>query len=181
MWREISVIGQAETTELSTTRMIALFTRTIEFGLPSLLVGRGEADASETRRADFPVKATLTQFPLAQQVRQAVCLLRGGVAKPWTVERLSVQVAMSRSHLTRLFNEQVGVAPMRFLTEVRLTEFTRLIEEAELSVSSAARAVGWIDARVATRWFSRRFGMTPSEFRLRPHPAVVDGPLDRGA
>jgi AraC-like DNA-binding protein len=179
LWRQISVMGQAETTELTTTRLIALFTRTIEFGLPSLLIGRGEKEGHESSGVEFPVRGTLTQSPLAQQVRQAVDLLRGRMAESWTAHRLSVHVATSRSHLTRLFNEQIGVAPMRFLTEVRLTEFTRLIEETELPVSSAARNVGWVDARIATRWYSRRFGITPSEYRQHPHPTIAEGSLDQ--
>lgn len=177
LWRQISVMKHAETTELTTTRLIALFTRTIEFGLPSLLTGRAATNAQGRDRAEFPVKGTLTQFVLTQQVRQAVDLLRGGMGEPWTMHRLAVQVATSRSHLTRLFNDQVGIAPMRFLTEVRVTEFARLIEETDLPVSSAAREVGWVDARIATRWFGRRFGMTPSEYRQHPHPTVAEGPL----
>lgn len=177
LWRQISVMEQAETTELTTTRLIALFTRTIEFGLPSLLTGPGAREVQFSNRAVFPVRGTLTQSLLTQQVRKAVDLLRGGMAEAWTMDRLTAQVTMSRSHLTRLFNDQVGVPPMRFLTVVRLTEFTRLIEETELPVSSAAREVGWVDARIATRWFSRRFGMTPSEYRGHPHPTVAEGEL----
>lgn len=178
LWRQISVMDQAETTELTTTRLIALFTRTIEFGLPSLLVGQGANEGNAARVVEFPVRGTLTQSPLSQQVHQAVDLLRRRMAEPWSVPRLSAQVTTSRSHLTRLFNDQVGVAPMRFLTEIRLTEFTRLIEETELPVSAAARAVGWVDARIATAWFRRRFGVTPSEYRQHPHPTITEGPLD---
>lgn len=169
-WRQISVMDQADTTELTTTRLIALFTRTIEFGLPSLLIRQGGNEAHEAREVEFPVRGTLSRSPLSQQVCQAVGLLRRRMSEPWTMRRLSVAVATSRSHLTRLFNDQVGIAPMRFLTEVRLTEFTRLIEETKLPVSSSARQVGWVDARIATAWFYRRFGVTPSEYRRHPHP-----------
>lgn len=58
---------------------------------------------------------------------------------------------------------------MRFLTELRLTTFTRLIEETNLSVARAAHAVGWSDPRIASNWFLRRYGMTPTEYRSRPH------------
>lgn len=178
LWRQISVMDQAETTAVMTTRLIGLFTRTIEFGLPSLMIGQDGNEGHEVREVEFPVRGTLTRTPHSQQVHRAVDLLRRRMAEPWSVLRLSVQVATSRSHLTRLFNDQVGVAPMRFLTEIRLTEFTRLIEETELSVSSAARAVGWVDARIAAAWFRRRLGVTPSEYRRHPHPTIADGSLD---
>lgn len=179
VWRQISVIDYSGTTELITSRLIALFTQTIELGLPSVLIEQSENDASALARFDFPVRGTLTNTTPTHQVRRAVELLRRRMAEPWTMPRLAVEVATSTSHLTRLFSEQVGVAPMRFLIEVRLTEFTRLIEETELSISSAAREVGWVDARVAARWFRRRFGSTPSEYRGKPHPTVADGRRDQ--
>ncbi|GAA2583950.1 hypothetical protein GCM10009862_23810 [Microbacterium binotii] len=51
------------------------------------------------------------------------------------------------------------------LIELRLTEFTRLIEETDLTITEAARSVGWNDPRVATIRFQRRYGITPSRYR----------------
>lgn len=51
------------------------------------------------------------------------------------------------------------------LIELRLTEFTRLIEETGLTITEAARSVGWNDPRVATIRFQRRYGITPSRYR----------------
>lgn len=174
LWRQISVVDQTAVPELTATRLIALFTRTVEFTLPTFLVNTEEAPSRDRINGPFPVKGTLTRPPLPQQVRQAVDLLRSRMAEPWTVPQLAAEVATSRTHLTRLFSVHVGVAPMRFLTEVRLTEFTRLIEETELPVSVAARSVGWVDGRIAAGWFRRRFGMSPSEYRAHPHPSCTE-------
>nr|WP_243752443.1 helix-turn-helix transcriptional regulator [Leucobacter weissii] len=93
------------------------------------------------------------------------------MSERWTVQLLADEVALSRSHLTRLFVRHLGVAPMRFLVEIRLTEFTRFIDESDLPVATAARRVGWDDARVAAYWFKRRYGVGPTQFRRRPHPS----------
>ncbi|MBN9178772.1 MAG: helix-turn-helix transcriptional regulator [Microbacterium sp.] len=179
LWRQISLMDQTTTPELTATRMIRLFSRAIEYTLPALLVEPNGETTSAYPRGSFPVKGTLTQPPLAPQVRRSTDLLRVKMAEPWTVHRLAAEVAMSRTHLTRLFSMQVGVAPMRFLTEVRLTEFTRLIEETRMSVASAAQSVGWADSRVAAGWFRRRFGIGPSEYRRHPHPTCIgDMPCD---
>lgn len=173
LWRQMSLLEQTATPELTATRMIRLFTRAVEYTLPALLIESGDEGSPEYAASSFPVRGTLTRPPLAQQVRRSTDLLRRRMAEPWTVHRLAAEVAMSRTHLTRLFGVQVGVAPMRFLTEVRLTEFTRLIEETGMSVSSAARSVGWADSRVAATWFRRRFGIGPSEYRRHPHPTCI--------
>lgn len=173
LWRQISLMDQTTTPELTATHMIRLFSRVIEYTLPALLIESGGETTPACPRGSFPIKGTLAQPPLAPQVRRSTDLLRVRIAEPWTVHRLATEVAMSRTHLTRLFSVQVGVAPMRFLTEVRLTEFTRLIEETGMSVSSAAESVGWSDSRVAAGWFRRRFGIGPSEYRRNPHPTCI--------
>ncbi|MFF2267410.1 helix-turn-helix transcriptional regulator [Cellulosimicrobium cellulans] len=97
----------------------------------------------------------------------------------WDLPTLARAATMSRAHLTRLFARHVGIAPMRYLAEIRLTEFARLVEETDLSIGQAARMVGWADPRVASARFYRRFGLTPSRFRLSPHPrSVGDGGCD---
>lgn len=103
---------------------------------------------------------------------RAAQLLQQNIDHSWTVDSLAREVALSRTHLARSFSKQFGIPPMRYLTEIRLTEFTRLIEETDLTVSAASRSVGWRDSRVAASWFRRRFGVAPSQFRKTPHPST---------
>lgn len=170
LWRQMSVLGCGMAVEAVAARLVCLFVRSVEVGLPALLLpGRGGVSGL----GRFPVRGRLAEPPLARPVRRGVVLLRSRMAEPWTVTRLARAVAVSRTHLTRLFTAQVGVAPMRFLTEVRLTEFTRLIEETDLPVFRAARLVGWADPRVASAWFRRRFGTTPTQFRRHAHSSTA--------
>ncbi|HCJ49029.1 MAG TPA: hypothetical protein DHW40_06845 [Microbacterium sp.] len=119
--------------EVATTRLISLFSRAVEIALPALLAD----DGAVPERFLLPVRGRLAQPPIARPVRRSVVLLRSRMTEPWTVGRLAAEVAVSRAHLTRVFTQQVGVAPMRFLIETRLTEFTRLIEETDLPIADA--------------------------------------------
>jgi|1115.fasta_scaffold01543_11 AraC family transcriptional regulator len=169
LWRQISLVNETAPPEVATTRLISLFSRAVEIALPTLLADdRGEPD-----RLAFPVRGRLAQPVIAQPVRRSIELLRSRMAEPWTVGQLASDVAVSRAHLTRVFTQQVGVAPMRFLIEARLTEFTRLIEETDLPIADASRQVGWKDARVAAVWFRKRFGITPTPYRRHPHPSCT--------
>ncbi|WP_169516540.1 helix-turn-helix transcriptional regulator [Gulosibacter molinativorax] len=140
------------------------------FLTPELAEGLGEPAESVLR----PIQGRLTDTATLGHVGRAVWLLKERMDEPWTVASLAQSVAVSRAHLTRLFAAHTGLSPIRFLTEVRLTEFTRLIEETELSVTHAAQKVGWPDPRIASAWFSRRFGLTPLQYRLNPHPHLTD-------
>ncbi|WP_082071944.1 helix-turn-helix domain-containing protein [Microbacterium azadirachtae] len=169
LWRQISLVNETAPPEVATTRLISLFSRAVEIALPTLLA----EDGAVPDRFVLPVRGRLAQPPIARPVRRSVDLLRSRMAEPWTVGRLAAEVAVSRAHLTRVFTQQVGVAPMRFLIETRLTEFTRLIEETDLPIADASRHVGWNDARVAAVWFRKRFGITPTQYRRHPHPSCT--------
>ncbi|XKG42081.1 AraC family transcriptional regulator [Microbacterium marinum] len=145
LWRQISLVNETAPPEVATTRLISLFSPAVEIALPTLLAD----DGAVPERFVLPVRGRLAQPPIARPVRRSVVLLRSRMTEPWTVGRLAAEVAVSRAHLTRVFTQQVGVAPMRFLIETRLTEFTRLIEETDLPIADASRQVGWNDARAA--------------------------------
>lgn len=176
LWRQMSLLQDSiRTPETVAAQTIELFARWIDIVSPALLTPG--LVANPTREVESPIRGRLAGSPMTGHVGRAARLLRTRMNEQWTVGTLAGEVALSRSHLTRLFTRQFGASPMRFLNEVRLTEFTRLIEETDFSVARAANTVGWSDPRVASAWFYRRFGIRPSQYRLKPHPHCpsVDG------
>lgn len=176
LWRQMGVLCDGtHVPEVAAARAVELFARWVSIVAPTFLAQEladgAPAPAGSTLS---PVRGRLTDTAELGHVGRAVRLLRERMCEPWTVAALSESVALSRTHLTRLFTIHAGISPIRFLTEVRLTEFTRLIEETELSVAHAAQTVGWPDPRIASAWFSRRFGIAPSQYRLNPHPHHTD-------
>ena len=173
IWRQMSLLrDEATPPEIVAVRTVELFARAAEQALPVLLAPH-ERSASPAGQ-QMPISGRLTEPELVGHVGRAIQLLRERMAEPWTVLRLAAAVSVSRTHLTRLFVTHTGAAPMVYLRELRLTEFTRLLEESDLSVASAAAQVGWTDARVASAWFRRRFGTTPSRYRSAPHPSCSE-------
>ncbi len=169
--RQISIINASDSRpELIPARAVSRFSRALELVMPALLDHTKVAHTSAAV-VRSPVLGSLTRRVTTAQVARASMLLRARMSETWTVERLARETALSKSHLTRLFINYLGVAPIQFLVEVRLTEFARLVEETELSRGEAARQVGWQDSRIAAAWFRRRYRVSPSQFRRHPHPA----------
>jgi AraC-like DNA-binding protein len=164
IWRQLSLLPDYRLPlELVTARTIELLAQWVGAVLPAFL-------APDARTEEFmdgwrPITGRLTDPAMVGQIWKAAGLLRARLAEPWTVESLACEVALSCTHLTRLFVRHAGAPPMRYLTEIRLTEFTRLVEETDMTLARAAKSVGWNDPRVASEWFRRRFGITPSRYR----------------
>lgn len=167
VWRQISIAqSDLRPVEAAIARSLVLFGQWIEMSVTGLLRSTN-LDHLNTRSMS-PVRGRMTAAGTVGVVADGARILRERLHEDWTVERLAAELAVSRSHLTRLFVTVNGAAPMRFLVDVRLTEFTRLLEETDIPIATAARQVGWSDSRVAAKWFRRRYGTSPSTFRKHP-------------
>ncbi|AMG82892.1 MULTISPECIES: AraC family transcriptional regulator [Micrococcales] len=173
LWRQMSILSDgSHPPEVVATRTVELLARWVGMVLPTFLSAEnGQRDTQPPWR---PIDGRLTDPAVIGHIGDTVRMLRTRMAEPWTVGALAREASLSRTHLTRMFLLHTGAPPMRFLTEIRLTEFTRLIEETDLSVGRAAAASGWRDPRVASNWFQRRFGVTPTQYRLTPHPSLEE-------
>lgn len=86
---------------------------------------------------------------------------------PLRLATLARAAGFSPQHLTRCFRRTLGTSPMACLTDLRLTQAARLLQEGQRTVQAVALAVGISDAGYFTRRFRARFGCTPTAYRDR--------------
>ena len=86
-----------------------------------------------------------------------------------TMADLSGFAGYSPKHLTRLFQQQIGMTPMQYLQRMRLqTARMLLAEQRQLTIKQAAAYVG-MDSVYFTRLFRRIYGHAPSQGRATPN------------
>ncbi|CAL9518842.1 IS5 family transposase IS4811 [Streptomyces sp. enrichment culture] len=99
-------------------------------------------------------------------VGQALRLLHGEPAAPWTVGELARRTGVSRSTLAKRFADLLGEPPLAYLTRWRMTlAADLLVEQGSSTVAHVARAVGYSDPFAFSVAFKRIRGANPSEFR----------------
>jgi AraC-like DNA-binding protein len=104
------------------------------------------------------------------QIGQALALIHHQPEERWTVESLARSVGLSRSALSAKFTRLVGVPPLRYLTDVRLTKAAALLRTQPATLVAAALSVGY-DSEVAfSKAFKRRFGAAPGAYRRERRP-----------
>lgn len=104
-----------------------------------------------------------------QQIGRAIALLHSDPARPWTVEMLADQVALSRSALASKFTRLVGEPPLHYLKRVRLDAAARRLRGTNDKLFVIAAAVGYDSAAAFTRAFERYVGVSPGEYRRAQH------------
>lgn len=84
------------------------------------------------------------------------------------VEAVARHVAMSPSHLSRLFKKQTGYSPYEYLVKVRLDNAKSLLKKTTLPIAQIAADTGFNSASNFIYAFHKHMGISPSKFRNMP-------------
>lgn len=84
-----------------------------------------------------------------------------------TLELLAAVAAVSEYHLSRLFKRETGQTVVGYITERRLQTARELLSEGLLSVKEVSARSGFGDPSYFSRVFTRKEGVSPSDFRRR--------------
>lgn len=95
----------------------------------------------------------------------ALTLLHASPERPWTVQELAQQVAVSRSVLAKRFAELVGETPIQYLAGWRMHLARRLLREGTLSLAQIGSRVGYESEAAFNRAFRKQIGVPPGSWR----------------
>ena len=87
-----------------------------------------------------------------------------------SVGELARRAAMSPRNFARVFRDQIGTTPARFVTQVRVEAARRRIEDSREGMEEIASACGFASAEVMRRAFLRTVRVSPAAYRTRFRP-----------
>ena len=87
------------------------------------------------------------------------------LCEPITLLQLAQAAWYSPWHSARMFKEATGMAPFYYLRHRRLSEAARRLHSDEVKIVDVAFDFVFASHEGFTRAFSRKFGMSPQEFR----------------
>lgn|GEM_PF-6328455 len=82
-----------------------------------------------------------------------------------SVEVLAERFQLSKSHISRLFKENLQRNYIDYLTELRFAQARRLLRETNLSVRTIVERVGYMDPVSFNRKFKQLYGISPTDYR----------------
>ena len=85
----------------------------------------------------------------------------------WNMDSLAELAAMSRANFMRVFQQKIGMAPGKFLTQLRLQQAALLLNQSQKSVLAVALDVGYQSEAHFSKAFKSAYGMSPSQYRKR--------------
>jgi len=115
--------------------------------------------------SDPPVSGLLGLLGERATARAVVAMLRD-LSHEWTLAELAARANTSRATLVRSFGRMANVAPLAFLTELRLAFARRRLATTGDPIAQIAADVGYQGEAALSRAFHRRFGVRPGKFRI---------------
>ncbi len=83
------------------------------------------------------------------------------------VPSLAARIGVSPRHLSRLFQEEVGITPASWVEAARVSAARQLLEEGNVAPKQVAAACGFSSVDTLRRAFLRVVGVTPADYRKR--------------
>ena len=99
---------------------------------------------------------------LAENVRT---YLQENYDKPVDFSALAESMAVSAPYLSKMFHEQTGTSPSRYLNDLRMRQAKKLLMDTSLTVREIAARVGYSDPFHFSRNFRNTVGCSPARFR----------------
>ena len=109
-----------------------------------------------------PSWLTALRDPLVGRV---LALLHDRPGEPWTLEKLALEVHVSRATLARRFTDEVGEPPLAYLSRWRMQIAAQRLKHTTDTVETIARDVGYTSEYAFNRAFSRHRGQPPGRYR----------------
>lgn len=113
---------------------------------------------------------------MTDAIERATTLIRSQFAEPLTLNDIAASAYMSRFHFSRVFRQETGISPGRFLAAIRIHEAKRLLLTSQTSIADISCLVGYTSLGTFTTRFTECVGVSPGQFRRLAEHDVL-GPV----
>jgi len=110
-------------------------------------------------------RASNFRYSSDSRIQRAVVLIESRMGKEVTPEIAASHVGLSARQFSRVFQEQLGMTPKKFIIETRLRYAKWLVQNGNLSMTAIAYETGFSDCAHFATSFKTKYGASPSSLR----------------
>lgn len=122
--------------------------------------------ADQPAAGDFDrARASNFRYSADPRIQRAVVMIESRMGQDSAPDEIAARVGLSSRQFGRLFKEQIGMSPKKFIIETRLRYARWLIENTPRSITEIAYETGFSDCAHLATSFKARFGKSPTHCR----------------
>ncbi len=99
-----------------------------------------------------------------ERLIEAISYMEKRIEEPFDLDACALHLGVSRRQIERLFNRYLGVAPIRYMNDLRLQRGRALLAETDMRVTDVAIACGYASTSHFSKSFRAKFGVSPHRF-----------------
>ncbi|MBY0566569.1 MAG: GlxA family transcriptional regulator [Hyphomonadaceae bacterium] len=107
------------------------------------------------------------QASASGRLRDVCTFAAANLGKDLSIETLAARAGLSARQFSRLFREEFGLSPARYILQLRLDGARTSLTDTRAGLEQVAAAHGFGSADTFRRAFEKRFALSPSEYRRR--------------
>ena len=104
---------------------------------------------------------------MLDEIERATHYFNENYNKNITIERYAEERLMTPAWFIHNFKQVTGMTPMQYIVSLRINNAKYLLDNTNYNISQISNAVGYENALYFSRLFSRREGISPSEYRKK--------------
>lgn len=125
---------------------------------------------------DHPQRDRLSYWLAGEsRIHPAVEYIENNLNSNLTTAILARRCGLSEGHFTRLFREELGQTPARFVLDRRLAQAAQRLAFTDQTIDTIAEATGFADRFHFSRVFAKRIGLPPARYRKGGNPRIRTG------
>lgn len=132
----------------------------------------------EMVRAYCHMVHTLAAGHYSAVVQKAITYIDANLSGDLSLTTLARLLQLAPSYLSGLFHRETGRTLTGHIADERMKAALQLLKTSHLQIQSIAQLCGFSDPNYFSKFFKRRFGVTPLQYRAdlhsRPHPPVKE-------
>lgn len=98
-------------------------------------------------------------------VKRAIDMFESKYMHDISIDGVASSLNIDRRYLCRLFTNEVGMSPQKYLVNLRIKKAVALLSERGLTVDEAAKSVGYRDQFNFSKMFKKVMGVSPSFYK----------------
>ncbi|TMV48947.1 helix-turn-helix domain-containing protein [Paenibacillus mesophilus] len=106
-------------------------------------------------------------------INAAIDYLRENYTSSFSLGSLASKSFFSKNYFCKLFKETVGMTVTEYVQKLRIEEACKMMENSNKKITEISMDTGFADYKSFYTAFTKRVGMTPSEYRKRIEEAAV--------
>ena len=111
----------------------------------------------------YNISLKVTEY--SPQIQRAISYINANLSMQLNIPDIADAVYLAVSSLTKKFKAETGMTLGTYITKCLMSEAEQLLLNTDASLQEISEKLGFGDQAYFGRWFKKRFGMTPSQYR----------------